>query len=288
MATSDIDVSVRVTVIQVLSTIDSQGLLEEEQRETLCLLVFDTEPRVRKAVSGFVKGVWEEAVEEKLVGRRGGDKELDQQRAGVKCLATLLLKWSRLLEKRVNAEAADTQDDESESKPQEIADLVDAAGNISSASAVKGRIGLCVEALWGEVDAVKEWTALLDHLLLDHTSDLSVQAGVASPAKRRAKRGVKAAKAKGKDNDDDEDDDRVEEIWRLDEREESLLIEVLLASLKKVRIEGAAKKKVRQPGFRGFTVLTAVSLGRRGSYRGRHDSRTHQRTPQTFRQKQDR
>ncbi|KDN47581.1 hypothetical protein RSAG8_03371, partial [Rhizoctonia solani AG-8 WAC10335] len=59
MAAQDSDVGVRVAVARVLTDIDTQGLLEEDEQAPLCLLVFDVEARVRKAVAGFVRGVWE-------------------------------------------------------------------------------------------------------------------------------------------------------------------------------------------------------------------------------------
>ena len=41
MATSDIEISVRIAVIQVLSAIDDASLLEDDERDKLCLLIFD-------------------------------------------------------------------------------------------------------------------------------------------------------------------------------------------------------------------------------------------------------
>ena len=70
MAMSDTELSVRIAVVQVLQAIDEHGLLEDEQRERLCLLVFDEEHKIRRTVGGFVKGVWQESVEERLVGRK--------------------------------------------------------------------------------------------------------------------------------------------------------------------------------------------------------------------------
>ncbi|KAG6835657.1 hypothetical protein H0H93_016057 [Arthromyces matolae] len=91
MATSDTEISIRVAVIQVLGAIDGHSLLEDEEREKLCFLVFDEENRVRKAVSQFVRGVWEEAVDERLVGKSKPSDE-DRQRAGLKAFAVLRAK----------------------------------------------------------------------------------------------------------------------------------------------------------------------------------------------------
>ena len=88
MATSDMELSVCVAVIQVLGSLGSHSLLEEERREKLCLLVSDEEL--------FVRGVWEEVAEERLV-RRGKPSAEDTTRAGVKAIASLLIKWAKCL-----------------------------------------------------------------------------------------------------------------------------------------------------------------------------------------------
>ncbi len=59
MATSQIDLSIRVAVIRALGDIESNFPLAEEEKENLCFLLFDEESRVRRAV-------WEEVVDEKL------------------------------------------------------------------------------------------------------------------------------------------------------------------------------------------------------------------------------
>lgn len=234
MATSDKDLPIRVAVIGVLEAIDAHGLLDDDQRKTLCMLIFDEELKVRKAVSGFVHNVWNEAVQEKLVGRRGGDKQKDKARAGVKCLATLLIEWSHALEELNGGmeESSQEEDTPSSRKPREIASLVSGANQ-------QGRMILCVEALWSEIPVISEWETILDHLLLDHSGEVNDGAtSQSSPMKRR-----RAAK-----NKNTEDDEGVEELWRLTDDEESVLVEVLLAALRKARaleIAATAAKKVK-------------------------------------------
>lgn len=246
MATNDTELSVRVAVIQVLSAIDSNSLLEEDQRETLCLLLFDQEPRVRKAVSGFVHGVWEESVNQRLVGRRGGDKEHEKGLAGTKALATLLVNWDAALAKRGGVEEEDSQSQTvgdafvSERRTQEIAVL----GNSR-----KSRMTLAVEALWDEVDVVRDWEILLELLLLDHSagsSDGTDTSGAVS--KLRKKQKVQSTPRKGKTSASNTgDDDAVDEAWRLEENEETVLVEVLLACLRKTLADASTKKGVRSP-----------------------------------------
>jgi cohesin complex subunit SA-1/2 len=150
MATSDIDLSIQVAVIHVLDDIESHFLLEEEEeeKEKLCLLLFDEEPRVRKAVSSFVKTVWEEAVDERL-GHEPSEK--DKGRIRTKVLAGVLVKQGKALD-NIAGDA-----DESEIGDEEPGSGEGANGRRQSkrrkelialvATEDRGRISIAVEAL---------------------------------------------------------------------------------------------------------------------------------------------
>lgn len=232
MATSDTELSVRVAVIQVLGSLDSHSLLEEEEREKLCLLVFDEEHKVRRAVSQFVRGVWEEVVEERLVGR-GKPSVEDTTRAGVKALASLLVKWGKVLDKLVDDEE-DGSDGGGEgvngtsrrgNRRKEVVALVGAEQ--------QGRIALAVEALWDEVEPISDWEGLLDLLLLDHSA-------VGGEGNDNDGRPTPRARANGKKSGDEV---VVDSIWRLEEVEESVLLQVLVAALRRAKAESSGAKK---------------------------------------------
>lgn len=226
MATRDIDLPTRVTVIQLLRTIDDQGLLEDEQREQLCLLVFGTEARIRKAVGGFVSSVWTEAVEEKLVGRRNLEKETP--RAQAKALAELLIKWSKTVdEESKQTEETQTQTQTQDESAKEHTKLV--LDDPTLAIARRDRISLAVESLWDDIDIIRDWQSLLQLLLLDHSTE---REEASSHSKKR-----KAGKGKAVDN-------TIEEAWRLEEHEEAVLLQVLLGTLKRAFEDSKAKKKV--------------------------------------------
>lgn len=227
----------RVAVIQVLGSLDSHSLLEEEEREKLCLLVFDEEPKVRRAVSQFVRGVWEEVAEERLVGR-GKPSAEDTTRAGVKALASLLVKWGKVLDKLVDdeEEGSDGGDPEGgagvngtsrrgngSNRRKEVVALVGAEQ--------QGRIALAVEALWDEVEPISDWEGLLDLLLLDHSAVGEGNDGRPTPR----------ARANGKKSGDEV---VVDNIWRLEEIEESVLLQVLVAALRRAKAESSGAKKV--------------------------------------------
>lgn len=228
MAAHDSDVGVRVAVARVLTDIDTQGLLEEDEQAPLCLLVFDVEARVRRAVAAFVRGVWEAAVEEKLVGKggKGKEKEKDKQRAGVKCFVSLLVAWIKLADASSASEDADEDAENSQPQAQPASGMV--LSLLLSSPTTKSRIALAVSALWDGLPALREWNALLEHVLLDHSGGGG--AGMmSSPSKRRA---VKNVEQEG------------DPAWRLSEAEESVAMEVLIAVLGCVKEEAAAGKKV--------------------------------------------
>ena len=216
MATSDVDVSVRVSVIHVLRSIDSHGLLEDDQRGKLCLLIFDEDPRIRKGVSGFVKGVWEDDVSERLAERRLSNME--KRQAEVKSLASLLVKWGKALDKLTIRE--DTSEDE-ESPSQKM-------GGVASVMnpEKKGRTALAVEALWDEIDPINDWEGLLDLLLADHSA--SVEETDEAPSSSSSPNGRTV----------------VDVEWRLSEAEEAITLELFTGSIRKAVGEAAAAKKV--------------------------------------------
>jgi cohesin complex subunit SA-1/2 len=235
MATGDTELSVRVAVIQILGALDGHSLLEDEEREKLCLLVFDEEAKVRKAVSQFVKGVWEECIDERLVGKNKPRDE-DRQRAGVKALALLLVKWGKALDKLsddvddsengdINEGGVGGEGIRSNNKRKEVPALV--------AMEHKGRTALAVEALWEEVDPVRDWEGLLDVLLLDHSAAGDADDNEGSSRGARARTNAKTAAQ-----------DTVDEAWRLEEVEEGVLLEALVASLRRAKAEAGGGKKV--------------------------------------------
>ncbi|KAG0699163.1 hypothetical protein DFH29DRAFT_1070800 [Suillus ampliporus] len=206
MAARDTELAVRTAVLGVLGAVDQHGLLEDEEREQMCQLVFDSEVRVRKAVAGFVGGVWNELVEERLAGRKVGEK--GKERAGAKALAMLLVRWDR---ERVDEEEGN-QDD--------------VQRGVAVSTDIKGRTALAVEALWDDVDSASGWEGLLEMLLLDHS------AGGGEEDLDGADDSI-AASAKS----------TVDGAWRLTDTEESILLEVLIASLRRARTLASTAKK---------------------------------------------
>ncbi|KAG8906784.1 hypothetical protein FRB99_006161 [Tulasnella sp. 403] len=243
MATSDVEVSVRVSVIQVLCAIDALGELEEEQTEALELLVFDQEPRVRRAVSGFVHGIWKAAVDDKIGRlRSGASQDEDRVRIGFKCLASLLVKWAKKLETDEDGAPVPDQTESQEGNS-------DSGGGYRSKEVTamvsdlqRGRIALCVESLWDEVDVISNWQDLVEYLLLDHSAE-GDEDGISPVATKRKKAAEASAKNRKGKKKVGTVDGEVDELWRLDDAEEAVLVEVLVAALKKTVDDTSDKKK---------------------------------------------
>jgi cohesin complex subunit SA-1/2 len=236
MATSDVDLSIRVAVIHVLGDIEVHFPLEEEQKGKLCLLLFDEEAKVRKAVSPLVRAVWEEEAEEQ-VNRQHKPSDKDKERIGFKILASILVKWGKALD----ILAGDNEDSEIGDDARDGEDIVNGPSRRANrrkevialvGSEERGRISLAVEALWDEVEPIGDWEALLDLLLLDHSaSEEDSQVGTAPRARVRAN---------GKKHTDDF---VVDDAWRLEENEESILLEVMVAAITRAKEESTGGKK---------------------------------------------
>ncbi|KAK0451767.1 hypothetical protein EV421DRAFT_2075799 [Armillaria borealis] len=244
MAEADVDVGVRVGVLNVLEEIEKSGMLEEEERERLGGLVFCEEMRVRKAVSGFVRGVWEEWVEQRDV-EMGGKSKDDKKRMGIKGIAALLVTWGEALDKVLG----DDEDDEDgiEAKRTRTRPEIAALSTGRHKSGGGNRTALAAEALWDELDPVTDWSGILDMLLLDHSASTD-QGSSSNGRSKKGKKGRKPTKSKGATSQDVDDDDETESVhvddsWRLEEVEEGILLELLVASLAKTKKEAIGGKK---------------------------------------------
>jgi cohesin complex subunit SA-1/2 len=196
MATRDADINVRVLAIELLDSVRDAGFLEPDDIDVIGKLLFDSEPRVRKAVAGFfvenIQDLYdtkidelggEEAVEEALA--RDDEEDYDHPRLSwikLKCLVEVL-------------QAYDSEDDDLE---------INEAGFLV-ATGVESRFALAAQALYDKVPEIKEWEVLAGYILYDHSETSS------KPRKK----------------------DDVEKVLKreckLDEQEEIVLLEVLNA-----------------------------------------------------------
>ncbi|EST04683.1 hypothetical protein PSEUBRA_005959 [Kalmanozyma brasiliensis GHG001] len=208
MATGDVELGVRIATINVLVMIDKHDLLEDEQRDLLATHIFDVEPRIRNAVASFLANILDEMVSEgaselgslsaasKKKGKQAEEQQHEQAKLRFKCLAELLVKYGQRLDAQDVAATTSNVSDE-------LAVVIDGAK--------EGRVGMAVEALWDAVDDLQHWKPLIDLLLLDHSG------------KDAAGRNKSAAAA----------ENAAPAVYRLDTDEEAILVEALVAILRK-------------------------------------------------------
>lgn len=175
MSLRDVDLNVRVHALNLIADLDQTGVFDEDttQRSKITRLVYDSEPKVRKAVGGFFHGLWEQRVQDLKLAWNGGRKKKGKApkddeleiRFGYKAIAVLLLETARTLDPNGS-------------------DFAKAASRATAA----------VEALWDQFEELQNWEDLAEYLLLDHSED---------------------------------------ETWLLEEEEETLLLSILVACIKR-------------------------------------------------------
>ncbi|KAF9983279.1 hypothetical protein BGZ75_005267 [Mortierella antarctica] len=222
MALGETDTFARLGAIRVATLIHKHGQLEEEDQVKLSTLVFGANAKVRKSLAKFVKArVWEDEVESRMAAcdvltssSQADANDVKKDRIELKSLVCFLIKVGK-------TESLQTESEEQSDKhaAKEGARLFD--------ETKVGRIALAVEALWSEIDALKNWKSIAEYLMEDHStaSTVSSQRGSAKPA-------------------------TLEEIYRLNEDEENILLETFIASLQLTlsppALPGFQKDKAKQ------------------------------------------
>ncbi|TQS35990.1 hypothetical protein Golomagni_03574 [Golovinomyces magnicellulatus] len=164
MATRDSEPSVRSHTVELLTLIRNAEMLEPEDSETVGSLIFDAEPRVRKAVVNFfitnVNNLYEirrqDIYGEEALERTSNLSEehaIDSPRSSwikYKCLAEILVEY-------------DTLDQTEIPSPLKTSRLLRIACSES-------RFSLAAQALFEKMPQLREWEIMAEYLLYDHTS----------------------------------------------------------------------------------------------------------------------
>ena len=161
MAIRDVDVAVRVHAINMVTAIEQAGILEDEEDEQMAQvahLIFDSDPRVRKAAAPFIHGLWTHKVDE-LKTEWTGLKGIKKKRSG-KTSEEEMERW--LGYKALSSVLTDIA--ESFEQAEE-----DSASTWHISSVPKSlRPKYAVQALLEYFEELQEWNNLLDYLHLDH------------------------------------------------------------------------------------------------------------------------
>lgn len=203
MAARDSETGVRASAVDLLDLFREAGMLEPDDIDIIGKLIFDTEPRLRKAVVNFfamnIKDLYESKIEELggveavedifTLGKT--DPELPRSEwINLKCLAEVLLSY-------------DSEESEESSQIQGATD-----SDMLRASGVESRFFLAAQALYDRMRAVSDWEVLAGYLLFDHSVNVDPKSKTADIQRS------------------------LRESFKLDEKEEVVLLEILDASVK--------------------------------------------------------
>lgn len=216
MATRDAEPSVRAASVELLDLVRDAELLEPEDIDTVGRLVFDTEPRVRKAAGGFfvanIQDVYESATEG--LGEDWTDAFLEEDEANFVAPRSSWIKFKCLVDV---LQAYDDQETEirTEQPPQ-------ASREAFISADLDSRFVRATEAIYPHLEELEQWESLAGYLLHDHSQIDD------SPAQ-------------------DDTAELVKNMYKLNEGQEVILLEVL-GSAVKLRILQVAKSETDKRG----------------------------------------
>lgn len=170
MGTSDVDLSVRVASLQLLSVLRDNEVLEPDDIDAVGKLVFHEDARVRKAVGGFFSANVNDCYDSKLISL-GGLESLEESlpETSESNFEALRLEWLRF-KSLVEVLLSYDHDDQI---PKQLK-RSDADGSlILQAAGTASRFTLAVDALYDQIAELKEWQALAGYLLFDHSAGRS-------------------------------------------------------------------------------------------------------------------
>lgn len=224
MAGRDSDPAVRADAVQLVDLLREAGFLEPDDLDTIGRLIFDTEPKVRKSVVGFFTENINELYRSKIEDL-GGEEALEEALPNVDAeddFDAPKLDWIKL---KCLAETLRVYDAVDEIEPDDV-QVLHRAGAPDSYILVpqrlESRFSLAAEALYDKLPEIHEWEVLSGYLLYDHSQ---------TPDEELNGTGSDVA---------------FKQAFKIDEREEILLLEVLNSSVKlklKSTVDANSEKK---------------------------------------------
>ncbi|CAG8546027.1 2319_t:CDS:10 [Diversispora eburnea] len=206
MAIRESDVNVRISSIQILTLIHKIGLLDDDERDQLSLLIYCDISKVRKAIASFVKISLEEDF-------------IKEKRTEVQTLMTSSgTKRKRNIDSGSNEEINSTKHDWIAFKC--LAEFLIKYGKTLKGDVESSRIGLAIQDLWADLDILHEWHILAEYLSKDHSSTSQSQ----------------------ESQDNINSSDTIEDCYRLSEKEESALVQVFVKCLQLSLVESVTAK----------------------------------------------
>ena len=223
MAMRDAEPGIRAASIELLGQLRELGLLEPDDIDKVGRLIFDSDARVRKAVTPFIKQNVNDLVEE-IIEELGGDESVDET-LGEEVDDDFDRPRKTWLDYKALAETLQAYDAEEENTPESLGFAEELLAKKS-----QSRHGLAAEAVVDGLGNSSHWEVLAGYLLYDLSSDDGESTATEAVFKQRC---------------------------QLNEQEQLLLLEILQVTVK-ARILEAARSEVDKKGKRS-KVRTAES-----------------------------
>ncbi|CAN8095670.1 unnamed protein product [Discula destructiva] len=236
MATQDLDVSVRVQAIGVIEALSENGMLEPDEVDNVGKLLFDSEPRIRKAVVKFFADVVEGAVEQK-VESMGGEEAVEEMFPESEDVddSTPRKEWVEIKALAENLAAYEQQLEDDESDGRRVLDM--SADMTASIIAPETRMSLAAQVLYDKMDTVREWGVLIGYLLYDHTTS-----------------------AKSKSTTRNSNETQMRQNVAPTAEEETILLQVLVAAVKSNLLHIAEADKGKKKTIKGDFTESAEDV----------------------------
>lgn len=222
MAIKDSDAAVRSSMVAIMDMIQDKGLLEPDDIDVVGRLIFDSEPKVRKALVGFFAANMKDLSENKIE-EIGGEEIIDEylqvedeenfdaprpEWIRIKCLAEILQSY-------------DVEDEDD--LPSQIAQT-----KYLNVTRSESRFTLAAQALYDKIPDLREWEVLAGYLLFDHSSEATGN---------EIERGLM-------------------ELFKPNEREEFILLEILNAIVKLNLVQSEEGDRHKKKGSRNENAET--------------------------------
>jgi cohesin complex subunit SA-1/2 len=178
MATGDAYTNIRASAVELLDILREAGFLEPDDIDTVGKLIFDSEPRVRKAVVGFfAENI--NAAYDLLVEDMGGQEALDEALAQPdddEDYGNPRLEWLKM--KCLVQQLLAYDENEDGGFPSQIERISPYGADLGLiAVGIESRFSLAAQALYDAIPEVRSWEVLAGYLLYDHSQTATDAAG---------------------------------------------------------------------------------------------------------------
>ncbi|CAA9959853.1 nuclear cohesin complex protein [Pyrenophora teres f. maculata] len=214
MATHDAEINVRAAAVDLLDILREAGFLEPDDIDSVGKLIFDSDAKVRKSVVGFfaenVNAAYEATVED-----MGGEEALNEALAPPEEedeeYHNPRLEWLKL---KCLVDQLLSYDEDEVELPSQIQRMSPGQELSLISVGVESRRSLAAQALYDAIPEIREWEVLAGYLLYDHSQTVQ--------------------------GDSDDQETMLRQTCQLEERHETVLLDILNAVVR-IRLQRLAE-----------------------------------------------